>query len=117
MREPALVVPSVMLTSGHVVVKLVGEIDLVTAPEVAAALASARQAAHTGVVVDLAGLTFIDACGLRVLMRAHRDSRQLPAGLRLAAVPAHLARLLAVTGFRAQLAIFPTVREAAASQQ
>jgi anti-sigma B factor antagonist len=113
MQERHPVVPSVTLTTGHVVVKLVGEVDLATSADVGTALADAARVTHTGVVVDLADLTFIDASGLRVLMGAHRDSRHLPAGLRLAAVPAHVIRLLNVTGFGRHLAVFPTVREAA----
>src|SRR5689334_6019221 len=48
------------------VVRLRGELDLVTAPEVMAALGRA----NSEIVVDLADLEFLDACGLGVFARA-----------------------------------------------
>jgi anti-sigma B factor antagonist len=50
-----------------------GEIDLATAPEFGAALASA--AAHNGgrhVVLDLRGVTFIDSSGINIIIKMHR---------------------------------------------
>lgn len=47
---------------------VVGELDMATAPELAREL---DRAAAAAVTVDLTGVTFIDACGLRVLIGAH----------------------------------------------
>jgi len=61
---------------GHVVVALRGELDLVDAADVAAALAAAV-AREPRIIVDLAGLEFIDCGGVAALARG---SRSPPAG-------------------------------------
>ena len=56
---------------GEVIVRVVGEIDAATAPQLAQGL---RQAAEAGeaVALDLAGVSFIDSSGLRVVTRRPR---------------------------------------------
>jgi anti-sigma B factor antagonist len=75
-----------------------GELDLASAPELEAVLLAQRGR----VVVDLRGLSFVDATGLRVLLQAEARSRQDGKNLRfiageaaqrlfeLAGVPDHL---------------------------
>src|ERR1700733_1061814 len=60
--------------SGCVVVALYGELDIADAADVAAALA-AEAAGRTRIVVDLAGLTFIDCSGVRALALARTRAR------------------------------------------
>lgn len=60
---------------GHVVVALRGELDLADAADVAAALAAAV-AREPRIIVDLAGLDFIDCGGVAALARGHRHARQ-----------------------------------------
>lgn len=45
-----------------------GELDIATAPLLDAALEEARTSDARGIVVDLAGLSFVDSTGLRVLL-------------------------------------------------
>jgi anti-sigma B factor antagonist len=58
---------------GATVVTVTGEVDLMTAPKLAAALEDARAAGARLVVVDLSGVDFLDSSGLGVLVTAHRD--------------------------------------------
>ena len=69
---------------GHVVVALCGELDLVDAADVAAALAAAV-ACEPRIIVDLAGLDFIDCSGVAALARGRRHARQAGGDLLLAA--------------------------------
>ena len=92
---------------GHVVVALSGEFDIATAPAARDLLAELASAGVTGITVDLGGLTFVDAAGLRVLADASRAGRCLPGGFRLVAVPARVVRLLRLTGLDRHLAVFP----------
>lgn len=94
-----------MMPDGHVVVTLSGEIDIATAPAARDALAEAASRPVTGVTVDLGRVTFMDAAGLGVLGVAAGRARQLPGGFRLAAVPARVLRLLAVTGLDRHLPV------------
>jgi anti-anti-sigma factor len=61
--------------NGRVRLIAVGELDLATAPLLTAALAEPR-AADAPVVLDLAGITFMDSSGLKVLVAAARDARE-----------------------------------------
>ena len=109
------IAPLLVLPTGYVVVPLSGEIDISATEELAAALERAALRARAGVIADLSGLTFIDASGLAVLVRAHQRSCHLPGGLRLAAAPANMRRLLKVTRLDGYLDVFPTVTAAVCS--
>ena len=54
-----------------------GEVDVSSAEVVQAAVDQARQAGCTDLVVDLAGVTFMDLSGLRVLHTAATDGVSL----------------------------------------
>jgi anti-anti-sigma factor len=81
----------------HAVVALRGEIDVTDAADVAAALA-AIVARHPNIVIDLAGLGFIDCCGLRILAGAREQARRAGGDLQLAAPQRLVLRLLGLTG-------------------
>jgi anti-anti-sigma factor len=87
--------PSVAVSAEQVV--LSGELDLATAPELEMQLAKIQG----DILIDSAGLTFIDLCGLRPLLSAHR--RCTARGNRLVIVnpPRCLTRLLELTDLRA----------------
>ena len=85
--------------SGCVVVALHGELDIADAADVTAALAAAA-AGRTGIVVDLAALTFIDCSGVRSLARARARARARHGGgaVLLAAPRREVLRVIALTG-------------------
>ena len=58
---------------GHVVVALDGELDIVDAASVMAALAAAA-AGNPRIIVDLAALEFIDCCALGALGRVRAQA-------------------------------------------
>ncbi|MBO0806928.1 MAG: STAS domain-containing protein [Actinobacteria bacterium] len=93
---------------GLVVAELSGEIDLVTAPELIAAL-QAPQVSPPGslVLLDLSGLGFCDVTGLNALVRARRILSERGAWLALAAPPPSLLKLLAVTGVDQLFEVYP----------
>lgn len=57
------------------VISVFGEVDVASAPAVGQALQEADLAAATSVVLDLAGVTFLDSAGIRVLLSAVTASR------------------------------------------
>jgi anti-anti-sigma factor len=59
-------------TLGAVVIDVVGEVDMATAPRLAAALDPARYTAQR-VVVNLSEVSFIDSSGLNALVAHARD--------------------------------------------
>jgi anti-sigma B factor antagonist len=74
-----------------------GEVDVATAPVLRRALDGLDPAAQT-VVVDLAGVTFLDSTGLGVLIGARR--RFLPSGVRMLVINAipTVWRVFKITG-------------------
>jgi anti-anti-sigma factor len=59
-------------SDGHLV-KVVGEVDLATAPQLADVLG---QFANGTIRVDITGVTFLDSSGLRTLLVAHRNAQR-----------------------------------------
>jgi anti-sigma B factor antagonist len=96
------------------VVTLCGELDVVDAEAVAAALAAA--AGHGRVVIaDLAGLTFIDASGVGALARGRRHARHSGGDLLLAAPQRQVRRVLAVAQPADAFSVHTDVAEAMGS--
>ena len=99
---------------GHVVVALRGELDLVDAAGVAAALVTAA-AREPKIIVDLAGLEFIDASGVAALARGRTHARRAGGDLLLAAPRQPVLRVLAVTQLVDDFCVHASVEEAAGS--
>jgi anti-anti-sigma factor len=98
--------------SGHLVVALRGEFDLADGPHVAAHLHTAMAVHGPWVIVDLAGLEFIDCSGLGVLVRLMKQTRGSSGGLTLAAPRKQVRRLLAITGLTGVFSVYPSVEQA-----
>jgi anti-sigma B factor antagonist len=99
---------------GHVVVALYGELDLVDAAAVAAAL-RAVAAREPRIIVDLSGLEFIDASGVAALSRGRRHARNAGGDLLLAAPQRPVRLVLAIIWETKGSSLYASVAEAAAS--
>jgi anti-sigma B factor antagonist len=89
-----------------VIVVLSGEIDLLVREETAAAMTEAAENALAGccdIVVDLAGVSFIDSSGLRILVEAHQARSGDDASLTLRSPSAAVQRLLEISGLTGHL--------------
>jgi anti-sigma B factor antagonist len=64
-------------------IKLFGELDLATAPDLERAIERADGTNATEIVIDLSGLEFVDSTGLSVLIRIARRSTMNRGRLRL----------------------------------
>src|SRR2546423_6024144 len=73
-----------------------GELDLATASALDAALRDAADEHADRVVIDLADVPFIDAAGLRVLIRAQRRQDEAGGELPIARPSRQVARLLSI---------------------
>jgi anti-sigma B factor antagonist len=98
---------------GYAVVALRGELDLADAAVVAAEL-TAVAAREPGIIVDLAGLEFIDSSGVAALARGRRQARQAGGDLILAAPQRGVMRVLAIIRLAEAFSVYATVEEAAA---
>jgi len=96
---------------GTVVVALYGKLDIVDAAEVAAGLVAAL-VREPRIIVDLAGLDFIDSSGIAALAYARRHARQAGGDLVLAAPRPRVLRILAVTRLIDDFRVHDSVEEA-----
>lgn len=101
----------------HAVIALCGELDLADTPDVAAHLIAAVAAYGPSVIVDLAGLTFIDSCGLGVLVRVLRWTQRSGGDLLLAAPQHQIRRVLQSTGLIDLFTVYPSVTQAVSCAQ
>ncbi len=108
-----------MSTHGHfgcALLSLSGELDLADVPAVASHLTSAVTEFGPSLIVDMAGLEFIDCCGLRMLARVRRWVRQSGGDMYLAAPRQHVRMILSVTSLIDVFSVYPSVEEAASDQ-
>src|SRR5260370_42709883 len=100
MEKGSSSMPRVDLTThrrdGQVVVTRSGELDVVDAARIATALAVIA-ASGNQIIVDLAGLEFIDSSGLAALVRARQHARNAGFDVLLAAPQQQVRRMLAIT--------------------
>ena len=84
--------------SGHTVVRVTGDLDLVTAPELLAAIEPNLDAGTGALVVDLSRLAFIDSSGLSALVRVNRRMSETGRELSIIAPPPPAAKAFEITG-------------------
>jgi anti-sigma B factor antagonist len=75
------------------IISVVGEVDLLNAPRLGAAL-NRPLAEHRSVVVDLSGVTFLESSGLTSLLRASQVARSADLSFRLAVQLPHVVTRL-----------------------
>jgi anti-sigma B factor antagonist len=96
---------------GQVVVALRGELDIADAVSVAAALAAVA-ARDLEIIVDLAGLEFIDSSGVAALARGRKLARHAGGDLLLAAPQQQVLRVLTLTRLIEVFPVHASVDEA-----
>jgi anti-anti-sigma factor len=80
-----------------VAVTVAGELDIATTPDLKSYLHKILLADPGQVVIDLRGVSFIDAAGLGALVTLKERAERQHAALRLAGVPAAILRLMKLT--------------------
>ena len=80
-------------------VRVTGELDVLTSPEVSTTILARADACGGQVDVDLADVTFMDSSGLHTLTKL---KRQIP-NMRVANPSPHVARIIEITGLTALL--------------
>jgi anti-sigma B factor antagonist/stage II sporulation protein AA (anti-sigma F factor antagonist) len=82
---------------GSVLISLEGEIDLRSASTVERCVRGALDVGCTKVVIDLAGVSFIDSSGLNTLVRCHHTAGEAGVPLELRGVTEYVRRAFEVT--------------------
>lgn len=102
---------------GCVVVEVAGELDLATSPRWQEGLWQVLDAGTHNVVVDMAGVEFMDSSALGALVLVFKEARARGGRLCLAAVRRPVRGLLAITSVDQAIGVYDTVRAAEASMQ
>jgi len=92
-------------SDGAVRLAVVGELDAATAPELAEALRGLTAGSESQIVLDFAGLEFIDSAGLSVLVAAHGQLKDEGRQLVIDAARPAARRLFAISGLERVLTI------------
>ena len=101
-------------SAGVLLLRLAGELDLATTPEVAEALGEGLRGGARTVVLDLAEVTFMDSSMLRELLRVRGELEPGGGAVVLVAPREPVLRLLELTGTRELFGVAPTRDEALA---
>jgi anti-anti-sigma factor len=100
--------------TGHVL-DVAGELDFESAPRLREAVGRADLTPGRLLVLDLSGVTFCDSSGITTLVAARNRALSLDAGIALAAVPDHIARIFRVVGLTQVFPTFGSAEEALGS--
>ena len=95
---PATLELSVSAEGGETVVAASGELDVTTAPELRERLTALIGAGSTTILLDLAGVTFVDSTALSVLVAALKRLRQADGDLQLSSPLPSVRRVFEITG-------------------
>lgn len=96
----------------HAVVKVAGEIDMCTAPQLRYVLHRLLARAVPRVIVDLGGVGFCDSTGLSVFVSTLRRTHGTDSSLVLVSVQRPVMRVLRMTGLDRVLTLCKDVEEA-----
>jgi anti-sigma B factor antagonist len=97
-------------------VKPSGQLDMQTAPRLAATLERLIDEGVNRIVVDLSRLTFCDSMGLSALIVAHRSCVERGGYLRLAKPSPFLLNLLTVVGVRDVIGVYESLDAACTAE-
>ncbi len=97
---------------GVSVLRPVGRLNMVTASSMREAIGSAVAAGRPKVVVDLAGVEFLDSSGLGALIAGLKTTRQAGGDLRIAAPNDQVSLVLRVTNLERILTAYSTAESA-----
>jgi anti-sigma B factor antagonist len=97
------------------VVSVSGNLDALTAPELADAIGKELRNGNTNLVADLAGLEYTSSAGLRVMLNGVKEARQKGGDLRLAGIQPNVKKVLDLSGFTSIMKSYADVDAAVAS--
>lgn len=97
-----------------VVISVAGVLDMLTSPQLEAAISAASQKNPTGIVVDLTAVEFLASAGMGVLVSA-RDQAVGKSGFAVVASGPATSRPLKLVGLADVVGLYSTLEEARAS--
>ena len=99
-------------TDGRSVIRLSGEIDMLTTPALRAKVNEELQGGPSVLILDMLSVEFLGSSGLALLVEALDESRNRDVSLRLVANSRPVSRPLQATGLTDLFALYPSVEDA-----
>lgn len=99
-------------TDGSSVIRLTGEIDMLTTPALRAKVNEELQGGPSVLILDMLSVEFLGSSGLALLVEALDESRNRDVSLRLVANSRPVSRPLQATGLTDLFALYPSVEDA-----
>ena len=112
-----LIVDALSLPGGRAVLRLAGALDVASCGQLRDALDAQLREGRTWLVLDMAGLSFIDSSGLSVLIAFSKKAADAGGQLSLAALQPHPAKILKTADVERRLAIYPGAADAPAGPE
>lgn len=100
---------------GASVIRLSGEIDMLTTPTLRAKVTEELAGEPSVLVLDMLGVEFLGSSGLALLVEALEESRNRRVALRLVANSRPVSRPLQATGLTDLFEMYPSVEDALAA--
>lgn len=98
----------------HAVVRIAGEVDVHSAPQLQTGLIGVFDSGPRAVVLDLSQLMFIDSTGLGALVAALNVAAEREIDFLLAEVSVRVTRLLEITGLDRVFTVYADIDDAVA---
>jgi anti-anti-sigma factor len=117
MIGPAPLTLQVVDVGDHLIVRLVGELDLTSAPALDECLQQLTDSGSVRLLLDVSGLAFCDSSGISRFISAAQRCDNSGGWLRLAAPQPQLLRVLAIAGLLAALATYLDLAAAQAGDE
>jgi anti-sigma B factor antagonist len=115
--QQPLSLETITVGSDCALIRVAGEIDVYTAPQLREAILSLIGDGVSHVIADLRGVEFLDSTGLGAIVGGHKRLRTNDGSLVLAASPDRIVRLFRITGLDRAFSLHPSVPEAIAVEE
>ncbi|HET9381575.1 MAG TPA: STAS domain-containing protein [Streptomyces sp.] len=112
MSEPLLTVVQQIHETGPVLLRVSGELDHHTAPQLTRALKSVPLVPGTPLVIDFTGVTYCDSTGITVLVTAFHRTEAAGCPFGVTGVSHDLTRVFQTVGLDQVFTFHPTVDDA-----
>ncbi|NLE73884.1 MAG: STAS domain-containing protein [Actinobacteria bacterium] len=99
-------------TDGALVIRVNGELDVYTAPQLKNALSEGASQGHHSLVIDLTCVGFLDSTALGVLVGGQKQMEAEAVRLSLVITDPNLAKIFRITGLDGLFEIYSSVSEA-----
>jgi len=99
-------------SQGWRILQVSGEIDAYTAPVLRKHLLGVITSGHTGVVLDLSGVSFLDSTALGILIAGEKRLRAVSGHLRVVVSSPMVLRVLQITALDSVFDLYPTLAAA-----